>query len=83
MTMLQSSGWSTFRCWTMRVSETDSSPVTGSTGFRALERAPFRAWLVTGPVGRLIGFVLDFAKALRAHLKEWKASRGAKRAAPR
>ncbi len=34
---------------------------------RGLKRAPFRAWLVTGPVGRLTGFVLDFAKALKAH----------------
>jgi hypothetical protein len=32
-----------------------------------LKRARFRAWLVTGPVGRLTGFILDFAKALRAH----------------
>lgn len=32
-----------------------------------LARAPFRAWLVTGPVGRLAGFILDFAKALKAH----------------
>lgn len=34
---------------------------------RLLERAPFRAWLVTGPPGRLAGFILDFARALRAH----------------
>jgi hypothetical protein len=32
-----------------------------------MKRAPVRAWLVTGPVGRLVGFVLDFVKALRAH----------------
>ena len=32
-----------------------------------LKRARFRAWLVTGPVGRLTGFILDFAKALKAH----------------
>ncbi len=29
-----------------------------------MSRAPFRAWLVTGPVGRLVGFVFDFTKAL-------------------
>ncbi len=34
---------------------------------RSLKRAPFRAWLVTGPPGRLVGFILDFAKALKAH----------------
>ena len=34
---------------------------------RALKRAPFRAWLVTGPVGRLVGFTLDFGRALRIH----------------
>jgi len=33
-----------------------------------LARAPFRAWLVTGPAGRLVGFLIDFARALRAHL---------------
>ncbi len=32
-----------------------------------MKRAPFRAWLVTGPIGRLVGFTLDFAKALKAH----------------
>ncbi len=35
---------------------------------RTVRRAPFRAWLVTGPVGRLVGFLIDFARALRAHL---------------
>ncbi len=30
-----------------------------------LRRSPLRAWLVTGPVGRLIGFWLDFGSALR------------------
>lgn len=33
-----------------------------------MRRAPFRAWLVTGPVGRLVGFLIDFARALRIHL---------------
>lgn len=42
---------------------------------RPLERAPFRAWLVTGPVGRLVGFALDFAKAIRAHRRAVKARR--------
>ncbi len=37
-----------------------------------LKRAPFRAWLVTGPLGRLAGFILDFAKALRAHRRARK-----------
>ncbi|MCB0856825.1 MAG: hypothetical protein KDB57_01750 [Solirubrobacterales bacterium] len=36
---------------------------------QGLKRAPFRAWLVTGPVGRLVGFIIDFARALRAHRK--------------
>jgi hypothetical protein len=40
-----------------------------------IKRARFRAWLVTGPVGRLTGFVLDFAKALRAHRRAKKANR--------
>lgn len=39
---------------------------SGDSG-REMKRAPFRAWLVTGPVGRLVGFFLDFARALRAH----------------
>lgn len=82
MTTLRSSGSSTFHSWTMRVSETDR-PARGPAGNRTLERAPFRAWLVTGPVGRLVGFTLDFAKALRSHLKAKKASRGAKQSAPR
>jgi hypothetical protein len=29
-----------------------------------LKRAPIRAWLVTGPVGRFVGFALDFLKAM-------------------
>jgi hypothetical protein len=33
-------------------------------GTRTLARAPFRAWLVTGPVGRLTGFLIEFAAAL-------------------
>jgi len=37
-----------------------------------LKRAPFRAWLVTGPVGRLVGFTLDFYKALKAHRRASK-----------
>jgi hypothetical protein len=40
-----------------------------------LERAHFRAWLVTGPVGRLTGFILDFAKALKAHRRARKGNR--------
>lgn len=35
-----------------------------------MKRAPFRAWLVTGPVGRFVGFGLDFARAMRIHLAE-------------
>ncbi|MEX0620546.1 MAG: hypothetical protein WD181_03105 [Solirubrobacterales bacterium] len=31
-----------------------------------LKRAPFRAWLVTGPVGRLTGFLIELTVALRA-----------------
>lgn len=31
-----------------------------------MKRAPLRAWLVTGPIGRLVGFTLDFARELRA-----------------
>lgn len=30
-----------------------------------VRRAPIRAWLVSGPVGRLVGFLLDFARELR------------------
>ncbi len=30
-----------------------------------IRRAPLRAWLVTGPVGRLVGFVIEFVLALR------------------
>jgi len=37
-----------------------------------IRRARFRAWLVTGPVGRLVGFILDFAQALKAHRKARK-----------
>ena len=37
-----------------------------------MNRAPFRAWLVTGPVGRLVGFVLEFTKAL---WNLWKTNR--------
>jgi len=37
-----------------------------------LKRSPFRAWLVTGPIGRFVGFVLDFAKALKAHRRTQK-----------
>jgi len=37
-----------------------------------VKRAPFRVWLVTGPVGRLAGFFLDFAKAL---FSLWRARR--------
>ena len=40
----------------------------GPDGPAPLARAPFRAWLVTGPAGRLVGFLIDFARALRAHL---------------
>lgn len=40
-----------------------------------LERARFRAWLVTGPIGRLTGFVLDFYKALKAHRASKRASK--------
>ncbi len=32
----------------------------------SIERAPVRAWLVTGPPGRLVGFVIDFFRALAA-----------------
>jgi len=37
-----------------------------------MKRAPVRAWLVTGPVGRLTGFILDFVKALKAHRRAGK-----------
>ncbi|MBN8867610.1 MAG: hypothetical protein J0H98_08645 [Solirubrobacterales bacterium] len=40
-----------------------------------LKRAPLRAWIVTGPVGRLVGFTLDFAKALKAHRRAQKENR--------
>jgi hypothetical protein len=39
-----------------------------------MKRAPLRAWLVTGPIGRLVGFILDFAKALRIHLRSRRRS---------
>jgi len=29
-----------------------------------VKRAPLRAWLVTGPVGRLTGFLIEFVLAL-------------------
>lgn len=32
---------------------------------RSLRRRPVRVWLVTGPPGRLLGFWLDFAAAIR------------------
>jgi hypothetical protein len=32
----------------------------------SIQRAPIRAWLVTGPPGRLVGFVIDFFRALAA-----------------
>jgi hypothetical protein len=31
-----------------------------------MKRAPLRAWLVTGPVGRLVGFVIEFGLAMRS-----------------
>lgn len=31
-----------------------------------IDRAPLRAWLVTGPAGRLAGFVIEFFRALWA-----------------
>lgn len=37
----------------------------GSKGSGPVRRAPIRVRLVTGPVGRLVGFWLDFAAALR------------------
>jgi len=37
-----------------------------------VKRTPFRAWLVTGPVGRFVGFFLDFGKAVWTL---WKAKR--------
>ena len=40
-----------------------------------MKRAPFRAWLVTGPAGRFFGFLLDFSRALRAHLAERRRAR--------
>ena len=40
-----------------------------------MKRAPIRAWLVTGPVGRFVGFILDFARALRTHLKSQRNRR--------
>lgn len=64
--MPRSSGWSTSPCSTTPVSEGNA---------KSLKRAPFRAWLVTGPAGRLVGFILDFAKALKAHRQATKASR--------
>jgi hypothetical protein len=33
-------------------------------------RLPLRVWLVTGPPGRLLGFWLDFAAALRQARKQ-------------
>lgn len=39
-----------------------------------MNRAPFRTWLVTGPAGRLIGFLLEFTKALWTL---WRARRRA------
>ncbi len=38
-----------------------------------LKRAPFRAWLVTGPVGRLAGFLIEFAVAMRTLRRERRA----------
>lgn len=38
-----------------------------------LRRAPLRAWLVTGPVGRLTGFLIEFANAVRALRRERRA----------
>ena len=40
-----------------------------------MKRAPFRAWLVTGPIGLLVGFILDFAKALKAHRRAAREKR--------
>ena len=40
--------------------------MSGSRAGPPIERAPFRAWLVTGPVGRLTGFLIEFAAALWA-----------------
>lgn len=48
------------------MSETGSE-MPGERFGRGLKRAPFRAWLVSGPAGRLVGFILDFAKALKGH----------------
>jgi hypothetical protein len=38
-----------------------------------LKRAPFRAWLVTGPAGRFFGFLIEFAVAMRALRRERRA----------
>ena len=40
--------------------------MASSDSARALTRA--RAWLVTGPLGRGVAFVIDFAVALRTML---------------
>ncbi|MCB0831434.1 MAG: hypothetical protein KDB64_10950, partial [Solirubrobacterales bacterium] len=61
----RSNGWSTFPCWTTPMS--DPGGKNSGDSDHEMKRAPFRAWLVTGPVGRLVGFFLDFARALRAH----------------
>jgi|GEM_PF-1042340 len=45
----------------------------GREGSPPIRRAPFRAWLVTGPVGRLTGFLIEFAAALRALWRERRA----------
>jgi len=45
----------------------------GPDGKPPMKQAPFRAWLVTGPVGRLTGFLIEFAAALRALRRERRA----------
>jgi hypothetical protein len=40
-----------------------------------VRRAPLRAWLVTGPVGRLVGFVIEFVTALLSLARDRRSRR--------
>jgi hypothetical protein len=46
--------------------------IRSNRGSGPIRRAPFRAWLVTGPIGRLTGFLIEFVVAVWALAAEWR-----------
>ncbi|MGA1212268.1 MAG: hypothetical protein ACO3ZZ_00855 [Solirubrobacterales bacterium] len=54
--------------------------MSGPDSRSSLRRRPFAARLVTGPVGRLVGFMLDFAREIGRLGSERLAARASRRA---